>query len=136
MTPYELEAWAFSLDLEERPEAFLVVADAFEMAGEFDAAEIRRSWADQMHHAPVQAKDPKPHLIGFFYSLEDGQTHLTDNGVYRNNPQLVGWSYGLTFMPKSFPRPSQPWYHRKGHWNKRKALMKMPLEMLIRRNKV
>lgn len=48
MNPYELEKKAFSLPDEDKVDAFLVLADAFEEAGNFKAAEVRRSWAETL----------------------------------------------------------------------------------------
>lgn len=136
MTPYELEAWAFSLDKEERAEAFLVVADAFEMVGALDSASIRRSWADQLVCGETSVKvDPPLQLIGYYYNIEDVHLHWTQNGTYRSESTYIGWSRDLVYLPLTENRPpKEGWYLRKGHWNRRKMLMKMSLEEIRKWN--
>ena len=48
MNPYDAEAYAFSCSRNEQPDAFRVAADAFEQVGLLEAAEHRRSWAEQI----------------------------------------------------------------------------------------
>lgn len=135
MTPYELEAWAFSLDMEERADAFLVVSDAFEAAGDIKGAETRRSWAEKTH-VSIPIKNPPSELIGYFYSIENLRLHLTSNGQYVNEPRWVGWSRDDRHLRDVLGGvcPDNAWYTRKGHWNRRKVLQKMSLEELVRWN--
>jgi hypothetical protein len=135
MTPYELEAWAFSVDLEERPEAFLVVADSFEEHGDLLGAEVRRSWAEQLGRCKVFVKDPRETLMGYCYSIQDLKYHHDVDGLYRESGSVfIGWNREIIELVNDRERPKSAWYTRKGHWNKRKALQKLSIAELVRRN--
>lgn len=136
MTPYELEAWAFSLAPEEKAHAFLVVSDAFEAAGDIKGAEVRRSWAEQMGCVPRRVRDPSERLIGYYFNIEDARLHLSEDGTDRRSYAVSLWSRTAERRELASDREplSNAWYMRKGHWNKRKALMKMTIPELVRRN--
>jgi hypothetical protein len=150
MTPYELEAWAFSLDLEERPEAFLVVADSFEEHGDLKSAEIRRSWADQMSHtleidsltkkARYRRDNPFSEWEGCCWSIVDSSFHTykawtgVPGGVYTGKGKDPP-HWGIHPLLANDPRPKNMWYDREGHWNEWEALMVLSIaELAIRSN--
>lgn len=101
MNPYELEARALTLPIAmDRANALDVTADRFEELGDFAAAEVRRSWADQIRNCwpvhergVVRNKDPHYTPIAFrnayFTYFEDEVIHRCVNDAREGKTVLL-----------------------------------------------
>lgn len=86
MTPYELEAWAFTVPISERANVFRVVADSFEDNSQKKEAEVRRSWAQTIDECFIPF-DPMKYPFQGFYSclLERKEWYQPPHWRFENN---------------------------------------------------